>query len=100
MAVCWRLLRPGLEYRASLAPAEEPVPAGRKSHWWQRGRVDYVGACLMALALAGITVGLGTGTQTIDATSAATSTPVQWPWLVVSAVSFVAFILPFLSLAV
>jgi MFS family permease len=103
----WRLLRPGLEYvpaggLASVSGEEEeeeeeedrPAPrAGRSGpRWWQRGRVDYLGACFMALALAGITIGLGTGTQTVNATTTS-STPVRWPWLVVSAVSFLAFVL-------
>jgi MFS family permease len=64
-----------------------------RTRWWQRGRVDYGGACLMALALAGITIGLGTGTQTIETSAATAATPVKWPWLVVSAVAFVAFVL-------
>ena len=51
--------------------------ASGKTRWWQRGRVDYVGAALMALALAGVTIGLGTGTQTVDASTATASTPVQ-----------------------
>ena len=67
--------------------------APRRTRWWQRGRVDYGGACLMALALAGITIGLGTGAQTIEASAATAATPVKWPWLVVSAVAFVAFVL-------
>jgi MFS family permease len=105
MAICWRLLRPGLSYAgrvntdsasraadAQLAPEADLRPR-KKLRWWQRGRVDYAGACLMALALAGVTIGLGTGTQTIEATTAASSTPVRWPWLVVSAVAFILFIL-------
>ncbi len=117
-ALCWRLLRPGRTWGApqtDAAPGIEAAPqaaatsgaeavstedgipparvSGRRSHWWQRGRVDYAGACLMALALAGITIGLGTGTQTIESTATPTSTPVRWPWLVVSAVAFVAFVL-------
>ena len=46
----------------------------------------------MALALAGITIGLGTGTQTIDASAVNAATPVKWPWLVVSGVAFLVFI--------
>jgi MFS family permease len=100
--ICWRLLRPGLSYvpqTSAMLEGEEtdgdstPAAAGKPTRWWQRGRVDYLGACLMALALAGITIGLGTGTQTIDASAAATATPVKWPWLVVSVVTFVAFVL-------
>ncbi len=114
--VCWRLLRPGLSYAGAeelpdsrdeeyaaqepdsvrSADAADPTrmqPAEAKTPWWRRGRVDYAGACLMALALAGITIGLGTGTQIIDTAAAATATPVRWQWLVISAAAFVAFIL-------
>jgi MFS family permease len=106
MAATWFLLKPGLGYAATaqaeqaLAEAELAEAAthsgkarARKTAWWQRGRVDYIGALLMALALAGITLGLGTGTQAIDASSAQTATPVKWPWLVVAVVSFVIFVL-------
>ena len=103
MPICWRLLRPGLSYAAQhglasggdTADDDAPPasPGGGKTQWWQRGRVDYLGACLMALALAGVTIGLGTGTQTIDASAAGSGTPVKWPWLVVSAVAFTAFVL-------
>ncbi len=48
---------------------------------------------LLALALAGVTIGLGTGTQTVDTTGAAGATAVNWPWLVVSVVAFIAFVL-------
>jgi MFS family permease len=97
MAVCWRLLRP-TGVRVSWEVAQDTAdpgsaPAGGKTRWWLRGRVDYAGAALMALALAGVTIGLGTGTQTVDSTAQATSIPVRWPWLVLSAVAFVAFIL-------
>ncbi|MBC7292486.1 MAG: hypothetical protein H5T84_00005 [Thermoleophilia bacterium] len=64
-----------------------------RAPWWTRGRVDYLGAALMALALAGVTIGLGTGTQTVESTSPTTATPFRWPWLVVSAVAFVLFVL-------
>jgi MFS family permease len=96
MAVCWWLLRPGsvATLSAEAEPEERPEPAtatGRRP-WWQRGRVDYLGAALMALALAGITIGLGTGTQTVSS-AADSATPVKWPWLVVSVVAFIAFVL-------
>lgn len=107
MAASWFFLRPGLEYRAqegggeaSDARAEtedenegDTGRRGAKTRWWNRGRVDYVGACLMALMLAGVTIGLGTGTQTIDAAAANTATPVKWPWLVVSGAAFLAFVM-------
>ena len=96
IAVSWRLLRPeGLRVSGGAADEAEAEPADvpGKRRWWQRGRVDYAGAALLALALAGITIGLGTGTQTVDATAHASSTPVRWPWLLVSALAFVAFVL-------
>ncbi len=106
MAATWYLLRPGLGYAASVQPDMAPTHDGqsetdqmpgdrpaRRLRWWQRGRVDYLGALMMALALAGITIGLGTGTQTIDASSAQAATPVKWPWLAGAGVCFVAFIL-------
>jgi MFS family permease len=96
MPVCWLLLRPG-PVDSSSAIAErsdlEPASIGGRRRWWQRGRVDYAGAALMALALAGITIGLGTGTQTVGSAAQAGSTPVRWPWLAASAVAFVAFVL-------
>jgi MFS family permease len=95
MAVCWRLLRPGAIpslREDGETPEPEVVPGSGRVRWWQHGRVDYVWAALMALALAGITIGLGTGTQTVGASTTA-ATPVRWPWLVVSAVAFIGFIL-------
>jgi len=99
MTACWFLLRPGLNY----VPPEGDAPPDQaedetghqdeKKRWWQRGRVDYLGALLMALALAGVTIGLGTGTQTIDASAVNAATPVKWPWLVASGVAFVLFVL-------
>lgn len=78
IGVSWRLLRPTLRERATERGG--------------RGRVDYIGAALMALALAGVTIGLGTGTQTIDTTDPVAAVPIRWPWLVVSVVAFVAFV--------
>ncbi len=86
MAVSWRLLDPS---RVRTASAEAGAVEGAAA---KRGRVDYVGAALMALSLAGVTIGLGTGTQTVDTTSATTTLPVRWPWLAVSVVAFIAFI--------
>jgi MFS family permease len=94
MPVCWRLLRPGAapSYQ-SLEVEAGPEPAVRSARrWWQRGRVDYLGAALMALSLAGITIGLGTGTQAVGESTQAGS-PVRWPWLVVAVLAFVTFIL-------
>jgi MFS family permease len=92
--LCWWLLRPGAapSYQdAEVAPEEQTAPGSRR-HWWERGRVDYVGAALMALSLAGITIGLGTGTQMVGDSSQPPS-PVNWPWLVVAALAFTGFIL-------
>jgi MFS family permease len=47
----------------------------------------------MALALAGVTIGLGTGTQTINTTDPTVAVPIRWPWLLASVVAFVAFVL-------
>lgn len=112
MPLCWRLLRPGLSYYAEPLTgrlSQDNNPAVRSTppqtgytakpthqpslHWWRRGRVDYIGACLMALSLAGITLGLGTGTQTIDSSAATSTVPVRWPWVVAAVVAFVLFVL-------
>ncbi|MCX8032366.1 MAG: MFS transporter [Thermoleophilia bacterium] len=112
MPICWRLLRPGLSYHSEpstpelssggapgdrLAPlqpnTETPRERQPRLRWWQKGRVDYIGACLMALSLAGITLGLGTGTQTIDSSTATTAVPIRWPWVIAAVVAFVLFVL-------
>ena len=80
-----RLLRPGLvtrrEDNAVTDADQEPTPARGKTRWWQRGKVDYVGAALLAAALAGITIGLGTGTQTVQSADPAAGSAVNLPWL-------------------
>ena len=88
IAFGWWLLRPTVTNTLLQADNQD-----KQGSWWQRGRVDYVGAALMALALAGITIGLGTGTQTVNTQAAAQASPVRWPWVVTSIVAFVAFIL-------
>ena len=107
MAASWFLLRPGLrsasyeslscEDSDGQTETDGKTDRGRnrrntKAHWWNRGRVDYVGAALMALMLAGVTIGLGTGTQTIDASTVDSATPVKWPWLVASGIALLVFI--------
>lgn len=94
IAVAWRLLRPGLPHFTDAGASEEESTGAAKKgrHWWERSRVDYIGAALLALALAGITIGLGTGTQTVNS-STTSATPVRWPWLAASVVAFVFFLL-------
>ena len=102
MPICWRLLRPGAapSYHDS-GEAAEPAEGGtaggarRKLRWYEKGRVDYLGAALMAVSLAAITIGLGTGTQMVNTGGGATEggSPVRWPWLLVAALAFTAFIL-------
>jgi Na+/melibiose symporter-like transporter len=93
MPLCWWLLRPGgAPSYQDAEPAAEPAAPGRRRRWWERGKVDYVGGALMALSLAGITIGLGTGTQMVGDSSGSPS-PVNWPWLVIAAAAFAAFIL-------
>ncbi len=96
MPLCWWLLRPGASpsYHDAATEAEGTLPAGR--HWWQKGRVDYVGAALMALSLAGVTIGLGTGTTMVntgDGSSTQTGSPVRWPFLAMAVVAFILFVL-------
>jgi MFS family permease len=102
IVVCWRVLRGDLRHPEYSAPLDHPndktdaathAQLGSKVRWWQRGGVDYVGAALMALALASVTVGLGTGSQTLDGASTDTVSPVNWPWLAVSALAFVLFVM-------
>jgi MFS family permease len=99
MPICWRLLRPGAapSYHDTGDIAEPAVDGGvgRKQHWWEKGRVDYLGAALMAVSLASVTIGLGTGTQMVNTGggSAQGAIPVRWPWLLLAALSFTAFIL-------
>jgi MFS family permease len=92
-----RVLRGDLrhpEYSVPQGPSNggsetESTPQAATHRWWNRGRVDYGGAALMALTLAGVTLGLGTGSATLGMESAS---PVNWPWLVVGAVAFIAFV--------
>jgi MFS family permease len=104
MIACWRWLRGDLMYpEISLEPGsatdvpgtDDPALAQTetKTRWWQRGRVDYAGAALMALTLVGVTVGLGTGSQLVGVEGAGNTPPVNWPWLVVAAVALVGFVL-------
>ncbi len=49
-------------------------------------RVDYVGAALLGLVLAGVAIGLAGNTDLEQS-------PVKWPWLAVGGVALVAFVL-------
>jgi MFS family permease len=92
---CWVLLRPeGLPVYHH-AEEEDESDVGRREgrrRSWARARVDYIGAALVAATLAGITIGLGTGTQAVNS-STTSATPVRWPWLVAGLVVFAGFIL-------
>ena len=100
--LCWWLLRPGAarSYPDPLAGADEAgtgeAAGAAPQRWWRRGRVDYVGAALMALSLAGVTIGLGTGTTMVNSgtgDSSAAGALVRWQWLVGAAVAFLLFLL-------
>jgi MFS family permease len=98
MPITWWLLRPGAAPSyADAAMAAEPAAARPVSNrWWRRGRVDYIGAALMAASLAGVTIGLGTGTTMVNTgtgDAAQSAFPVRWPWLVAAALAFAVFIL-------
>jgi MFS family permease len=54
----------------------------RATSWLEWERVDYVGALFMAVALAGLTIGLNGDAER----------PVHWPWLLLSAVGVVALV--------
>ena len=104
-AVGWRLLRPGASpsYRDEGVEAEDESVRGgdeagghSRRRWWDTGRIDYIGAALMALSLAGVAIGLEIGATLVGTGSGGPSNSggiVRWPWLVVAAVSFVTFIL-------
>jgi MFS family permease len=96
--LCWWLLRPGASRSfpdASTGVEEAPADAAA-TRWWRKGQVDYAGAALMALSLAGVTIGLGTGTTMVN-TGTGDSTQsggvVRWQWLVAAGVAFLLFLL-------
>ncbi len=103
IVACWRWLGGELKHPENLVSAADPEAERQEAEaagsseaqarWWQRGQVDWVGAGLMALTLAGLTVGFGTGSETLDTSGAQGHPPVSWPWLVVGAVALVAFVL-------
>ncbi len=102
---CWSWLRGDLSHPdasasfAAVEPEEQPDPdgphpVGGRVRWWQRAKVDYVGAALMAVALAGVTIGLGRNGQIVDVSDTKNLGPlVSWPWLVGGLVALAAFIL-------
>jgi MFS family permease len=122
MPLCWWLLRPaaspsypdtsaGMDDEAgdaatppmrAAADVVGPAPLASAKHAgmaiWRRlrgGRVDYIGAALMALSLAGVTIGLGTGTtmaSTGTGNTAQTGGAVRWQWLVGAAIAFALFL--------
>ena len=96
--ICWWLLRPGASpsFRDEGMDAEDEAAGLSRRRWWDTGRIDYIGAALMALTLAGVAIGLEIGTTLVGTGSEGPSQSggiVRWPWLVVAAVAFVAFIL-------
>jgi MFS family permease len=99
---CWWLLRGDISYAqvsGEPAPSDEssdddgPTTKPGTRRWWQRGQVDYAGAALMGLVLACVTIGLGTGSQTVSSSGAEQASPINWPWLVGAAVALVLFVL-------
>jgi len=100
---CWWLLRDDMSYvepsgedhssSQSSSDTREPEQGTEALSWWRRGQVDYVGAGLMAAALACGLIGFGTGTELLGSTSADQGSPFSWPWLVGAAVALVLFVL-------
>ncbi len=96
--LCWWLLRPGASpsYPDTSSEVDETGAGAPPRHWWRRGRVDYIGAALMALSLAGVTIGLGTGTTMANngtGDPAQAGGVVRWQWLVVAGAAFALFLL-------
>jgi MFS family permease len=96
--LCWWLLRPGASRSFPDTSTEvEEGPAARVApRWWRKGQVDYAGAALMAMSLAGVTIGLGTGTTMVNTgagDSAQSGGVVRWQWLVAAGVAFLLFLL-------
>jgi MFS family permease len=71
--------------RCDADPAVDEDILGAEPGDRPRERVDYLGAALLAAALAGLTIGLGSNTQT-------GSVPVRPWWLVAGAAAFAGFI--------
>jgi MFS family permease len=101
-ATCWWLLRGDVSHADALVrqettidkPEGDEAPRSRISvRWWQRGQVDYVGAGVMAFALASAMIGLGTGSELLGSPDAQKTSPLSWPWLVGAALAFVLFVL-------
>jgi MFS family permease len=101
-ALCWWLLRGDMGRSATFVgertadeevATREALPAKARSRWWQTGQVDYVGAGVMAFALASAMIGLGTGSELLGSTDVQKTSPLSWPWLVGAAAAFVLFVL-------
>jgi MFS family permease len=101
-AACWWLLKGELGYvepetgaqnRQEAPDTREDGGAEATSHWWHRGQVDYVGAGLMAAALATGMIGLGTGSELLGPANTDQGSLLSWPWLAGAVVAFVLFVL-------
>lgn len=99
---CWWLLRDDMSY-AEPSDEESPpaTPCGdtqsaqttERLSWWRRGQVDYVGAALMAAALACGLIGFGTGSELLGSTGEQKGSPFSWPWLAGAVVALALFVL-------
>lgn len=71
-------------------PAPKPPATGKRSRdllgRLRAARVDYLGAALLALALAGLTIGLAGGGES-------DGSAIRWPWLAVCVAALAAFVL-------
>ena len=105
-AACWWLLSGDLghaevdvsEAKGAGRPGGQPLAedvggAAQTPPWWHRGQIDYIGAALMAVALACGLIGLGTGSELLGASGSEQGSLLSWPWLAAAAIAFVVFVL-------